>query len=82
MKYAPRDVLHPGRREGCTWWDSRLPGVDRAQKRFNTGIVVMIEHDKTPSRELLERANGISAAWIDYFYTTTGHRATMTATPR
>jgi len=59
---------------------ARLPDVDRAQKRFNTGIVVMVEHGKTPSRELLERANGIREAWIDYFSTTTGHRASMTAT--
>ena len=58
----------------------RQPDVDHAQKRFNTGMVVMVEHGKTPSRELIERANGIRAAWIDYFATVTGHRASMTAT--
>ena len=57
----------------------RLPDVDKAQKKFNTGIVVMVEKGKTPSRELLERANGIRLAWIDYFAITTGHRASMTA---
>jgi hypothetical protein len=60
----------------------RLPDVDHAQKQFNTGMVVMVEHGKTPSRELIERTNGIRAAWIDYFATVTGHRASMTATVR
>jgi hypothetical protein len=58
----------------------RLPDVDHAQKQFNTGMVVMVEHGRTPSRELIERANGIRAAWIDYWTTTTGHRSSMTAT--
>ena len=60
----------------------RLPDVDRAQKQFNTGMVVMVEHGKTPSQALIDRANGIRLAWIDYFSTTTGHRASMTATPK
>ncbi|HWK10972.1 MAG TPA: hypothetical protein VNR64_13015, partial [Vicinamibacterales bacterium] len=59
---------------------AREPDVDHAQKRFNTGIVVMVEHGKKPSRALIERANGIRTAWIDYFATATGHRASMTAT--
>jgi hypothetical protein len=58
----------------------RLPDVDKAQKEFNTGIVVMVERGKQPSQELIDRANGIRAAWIDYFRTTTGHRASMTVT--
>jgi hypothetical protein len=58
----------------------RQPDVDHAQKQFNTGMVVMVEHGKTPSRELIERTNGIRAAWIDYFATVTGRRASMTAT--
>lgn len=57
----------------------RLPDVDKAQKQFNTGIVVIVERGKSPSQELLDRATGIRAAWIDYFSTTTGHRASMTA---
>jgi hypothetical protein len=40
----------------------------------------MVEHGKTPSRELIERTSGIRAAWIDYFAAVTGHRASMTAT--
>jgi hypothetical protein len=58
----------------------RQPDVDHAQKRFNTGMVVMVEHGKKPGRELIDRTNGIRTAWIDYFATVTGHRASMTAT--
>jgi hypothetical protein len=58
----------------------RLPDVDHAQKQFNTGFVVMVEHGKTPSRELVDRTSGIRGAWMDYFATVTGHRASMTAT--
>jgi hypothetical protein len=58
----------------------RQPDVDHAQRQFNTGMVVIVEHGKTPSRELIERTDGIRAAWIDYFATVTGHRASMTAT--
>jgi hypothetical protein len=61
---------------------ARQPDVDHAQKRFNTGMVVIVEHGRKPSRELIERTQGIRAAWIDYFATVTGHRAAMTATPR
>jgi hypothetical protein len=60
----------------------RQPDVDHAQKQFNTGMVVMVEHGKTPTRELIERTNGIREAWIDYFATVTGHRASMTAKVR
>src|SRR5258708_34070403 len=57
----------------------RQPDVDHAQKRFNTGMVVMVEHGKRPSPELIERTNGIRAAWVDCFATVTGHRAPMPA---
>jgi hypothetical protein len=60
----------------------RLPDVDHAQKKFNTGIVVIVEHGAKPSKELIDRANGIRERWIDYWETTTGHHASMTATPR
>ena len=60
----------------------RLPTVDQSQKKFNTGMVVVVEHGKTPSRELLERTNGIARQWVDYWATTTGHRASMTTNPR
>jgi hypothetical protein len=60
----------------------RLPDVEHSQKAFNTGLVLVVEHGKTPSRELIERVNGIRLRWIDYWTTTTGHRSTMTASPR
>jgi hypothetical protein len=60
----------------------RLPDVDHAQKRFNTGMVVIVEHGSKPSKELLQRTNGIRERWIDYWETTTGHRSSMTASPR
>ncbi len=58
----------------------RQPDVDHSQKQFNTGMVMVVEHGKKPSRELIERVNGIRRAWTDYFATVTGHRASMTAT--
>jgi hypothetical protein len=57
----------------------RLPDVDHSQKKFNTGMVLVVEHGKKPSRELIERTDGIRNQWIDYWETTTGHRASMTA---
>jgi hypothetical protein len=60
----------------------RLPDVDHSQRKFNTGIVVVVEHGQSPSPELIERANGIRQQWIDYWARTTGHRASMTANPR
>src|SRR5579875_1434569 len=59
----------------------RLPDVYHSQRKFNTGIVVMVEHGNRPSPELLERANGIAKAWIDYWGTVTNHRASMTVNP-
>jgi hypothetical protein len=60
----------------------RLPDVDHSQREFNTGIVVVVEHGQSPSPELIKRANDIREQWMDYWVTTTGHRASMTATPR
>lgn len=60
----------------------RLPDVDHSQRKFNTGIVVVVEHGQSPSHELIGRANGIRQQWIDYWETTTGHRASKTANPR
>jgi len=45
-------------------------------------MVVVVEHGKTPSKELLERTEGIRLRWMDYWTTTTGHRSTMTTSPR
>lgn len=60
----------------------RLPDVYHSQRKFNTGMVVIVEHGAKPSKELLERSNAIRERWIDYFATTTGRRASMTASPR
>ncbi len=60
----------------------RTPDVYHSQRRFNTGIVVIVEHGKKPSKELIDRANGIRERWMDYFSVTTGRRANMTATPK
>ena len=60
----------------------RLPDVSHSQKEFNTGIVVIVEHGRSPTRNLAERADGIRRRWIEYWSTATGHRASMTATPR
>jgi len=56
----------------------RLPDVDHSQKQFNTGMVVIVEHGKTPSKELIDRTNAIKERWVDYWETTTGHRSSMT----
>ena len=59
----------------------RLPDVDHSQRRFNTGMVMVVEHGKTPSLELIERTNGIRERWMDYWTTVTGHRSMMTTEP-
>jgi hypothetical protein len=45
--------------------------VNYSQKDFNTGTVVVVEHGKTPSPELIDRTNGIRERWMDYWTTTT-----------
>jgi len=60
----------------------RLPAVDQAQKNFNTGMVMVVEHGKKPSAKLIESVTGIRERWMDYWTTTTGHRSTMTADPK
>jgi hypothetical protein len=60
----------------------RLPAVEQAQKNFNTGMVLVVEHGKKPSQQLIESVTGIRERWIDYWATTTGHRSTMTADPK
>ena len=59
----------------------RSPGVDKSQRQFNTGMVIVVQHGATPSRDLIERTEGIRKQWIEYFSITTGHRASMTANP-
>ncbi len=60
----------------------RLPDVDHSQRNFNTGIVVMVEHGRSPSHDLVARADAIRQRWIDYWEKTTGHRTSMTTNPR
>lgn len=60
----------------------RLPAVDKSQREFNTGFVIIVQHGEKPSPDLIERAEAIRKLWIDYFSITTGHRASMTANPR
>jgi len=59
----------------------RTPPVAQSQRKFNTGMVVVVEHGAKPSHELLERTAGIAKAWIDYWSTVTGRRASMTTEP-
>lgn len=59
----------------------RLPGVGHSQRDFNTGIVLIVEHGKTPSQELLRRSAGIQRQWIQFWKTATGNRASMTSNP-
>ena len=60
----------------------RQPDVTKSQKKFNTGMVVIVEHGRTPSPEIVERANGIARAWVDYWAVTTGFRSSMTTSVR
>jgi len=60
----------------------RTPDVYHSQRQFNTGMVVIVEHGKSPSKELLDRTNAIRERWMDYFSVTTGRRASMTAAPK
>lgn len=60
----------------------REPDVEHSQRRFNTGMVVVLEPGHKAPPELLERVEGIRLRWMDYWDTTTGHRSVMTADPR
>jgi hypothetical protein len=60
----------------------RTPDVDHAQKHFNIGMVLVVEHGQEPSQKLIDVVNGIAPRWVDYWETTTGHRSTMTTNPR
>lgn len=60
----------------------RVPDVDHSQRNFNTGMVLVVEHGHTPSKELIERADAIRQRWIDYWAKTTGHRANMSTNPQ
>ncbi|MGB7845696.1 MAG: hypothetical protein WBL63_08790 [Candidatus Acidiferrum sp.] len=55
--------------------------VDKSQRQFDTGMVIVVQRGAKPSAELIERTNGIRKQWIDYFSMTTGRRASMNANP-
>jgi hypothetical protein len=59
----------------------RVPDVDKSQRRFNTGMVMVVQHGAKPSSELIERTDGIRRQWMEYFSITTGRRASRTANP-
>ena len=59
-----------------------VPDVDHSQRAFNTGMVLIVEHGKEPSKELVDRVNGIGQQWIKYWATTTGQRASMTVSAK
>ena len=59
----------------------RVPDVNHSQRAFNTGMVLIVEHGKHPSKELVDRANGIRQQWITYWSITTGHRGSMSVSP-
>lgn len=60
----------------------RTPGVDKSQREFNTGMVMVVQHRMKPSSELIGRTEGIRKQWMSYFSITTGRRASMTANPQ
>lgn len=60
----------------------REPDVDHSQRDFNTGMVLVVEHGKQPSAELIEKVDGIRKQWMDYWAITTGHRSRMTTDPK
>jgi hypothetical protein len=60
----------------------RVPDADHSQKQFNTAMVVMTEHGKQPSPELITGATKIAEHWIVYWSKTTGGRASMTVSPK
>jgi hypothetical protein len=60
----------------------RSPDVVHSQRNFNTGFVLIVEHGQAPTHTLVERADAIRQRWIDYWATTTGHRASMATNPR
>lgn len=61
---------------------ARTPSVEKSQRQFNTGMVIVVQQGAKPSAHLIERTNGIRKQWIEYFSIATGRRASMTANPQ
>ena len=60
---------------------ARTPDVDHSQRRFNTGMVIIVEHGMKPSQRMIDETSGIREQWMKYFPIATGRRASMTANP-
>ncbi|HEV2341207.1 MAG TPA: hypothetical protein VGS15_05365 [Candidatus Acidoferrales bacterium] len=60
----------------------RTPDVDHSQRKFNTGMVLVVQHGMKPTPLLIEETNGVRDQWMKYFSIATGRRASMTANPR
>jgi hypothetical protein len=59
----------------------RTPDVDHSQRKFNTGMVIIVQHGLKPSEHLINETNGIREQWMKYFSIATGRRASMTTNP-
>lgn len=59
----------------------RRPDVDHSQRKFNTGMVIIVQHGLKPSERLVNETNGIREQWMKYFSISTGRRASMTTNP-
>jgi hypothetical protein len=60
----------------------RTPPPAQSQRKFNTGMVVVVTHGTAPGKDLIVNTNAIREKWMEYFSITTGRRASMTATPK
>ncbi|HWG57515.1 MAG TPA: hypothetical protein VN661_00550 [Candidatus Acidoferrales bacterium] len=60
----------------------RTPDVDHSQRKFNTGMVLVVQHGKKPTPKLIQEVTGIRAQWLKFFPIATGRRASVTANPR
>jgi hypothetical protein len=60
----------------------RVPDVEHSQRKFNTGMVIMVQHGMKPTPLLIRETNGIRLQWMKYFSIATGRRASMTVNPR
>jgi hypothetical protein len=59
----------------------RTPDVNHSQRKFNTGMVIIVQHGLRPSERLVNETNGIREQWMKYFSIATGRRASMTTNP-
>ncbi|HEV2422096.1 MAG TPA: hypothetical protein VGS59_10350 [Candidatus Acidoferrales bacterium] len=59
----------------------RTPDVDHSQRKFNTGMVIIVQHGLKPSERLINETNGIREQWMKFFSITTGRRASVTTNP-